>query len=92
MNRVSKLLNPVRLHCSNARWQLSAVTAISSFTSPTAYVQIAVCGPSRSSILTGRRPDSTHVTNTMDPNYAFDWCWCKRGQFMTLPLYLRLHG
>eukprot|EP01050_Picozoa_sp_SAG11_P017314 SAG11_NODE_2483_length_3304_cov_1.781903_1_plen_100_part_00 len=23
------------------------------------YVQIAVCGPSRSSILTGRRPDST---------------------------------
>lgn len=28
------------------------------------YVQIAVCGPSRSSVLTGRRPDSTHVGMT----------------------------
>ena len=28
------------------------------------YVQVAVCGPSRSSILTGRRPDSSHHTST----------------------------
>ena len=55
------------------------------------YVQIAVCGPSRSSILTGRRPDSTQVVLT-------PWCWCQRTQcredelFMTLPTYLAQHG
>ena len=48
------------------------------------YVQVAVCGPSRSSILTGRRPDTTFVTNTANPTN--DWCWCQRGEFLTLPL------
>jgi len=58
-----------------------------------AYVQIAVCGPSRSSMLTSRRPDSTHVG--VGPG---GWCWCQRSQckqdelFMTLPTYMRQNG
>jgi len=57
------------------------------------YVQIAVCGPSRASILTSRRPDSTHVGVGVG-----GWCWCERGGcapgslFMTLPTYLRQQG
>ncbi|XP_065184785.1 ulvan-active sulfatase-like [Sycon ciliatum] len=50
------------------------------------YVQVAVCGPSRSSILTGRRPDTTH---SMSP---FSWCWSNRGQFLTLPHYFKNNG
>ena len=52
------------------------------------YVQIAVCGPSRSSLLTGRRPDSTHI-NAARPD---SWCWCQRGDFATLPRYFREQG
>ena len=57
------------------------------------YVNIAVCGPSRSSMLTSRRPDTTRVG--VGPG---GWCWCQRSQcrvgqlFMTLPTYLRAHG
>lgn len=57
------------------------------------YVQVAVCGPSRSSMLTGRRPDSTHVGTGLG-----GWCWCQRSGcspdalFITLPTYLRRHG
>eukprot|EP01049_Picozoa_sp_SAG25_P017505 SAG25_NODE_4560_length_790_cov_0.767004_1_plen_236_part_00 len=52
------------------------------------YVQVAVCGPSRASVLTGRRPDSTHI-NAQPPN---SWCWAQRGVFMTLPRYFREAG
>lgn len=57
------------------------------------YVQIAVCGPSRSSMLTGRRPDSTHVGTGKG-----GWCWCQRTNctadelFMTIPTYFRKNG
>jgi arylsulfatase A-like enzyme len=58
------------------------------------YVQVAVCGPSRTSMLTGRRPDTTHVGTGSHAG----WCWCSRGNcasdslFMTLPTYFRQHG
>lgn len=57
------------------------------------YVQIAVCGPSRSTMLTGRRPDTTQVGTG-----GKGWCWCQRTNctsdslFMTLPTYMRQHG
>jgi len=57
------------------------------------YVQMAVCGPSRSSMLTGRRPDTTHVGDGIG-----GWCWCQRTKckegdlFMTLPTYFRQNG
>jgi hypothetical protein len=57
------------------------------------YVQIAVCGPSRSSMLTGRRPDTTHVGTGEG-----GWCWCERTNctadelFMTIPTYFRTNG
>jgi hypothetical protein len=34
------------------------------------YVQVAVCGPSRSSLLTGRRPDSSRINAALNT-----WCW-----------------
>ena len=65
------------------------------------YVQIAVCGPSRSSMLTSRRPDTTTVgTNERHAGGGDNggWCWCRRTNcsasalFMTLPTYFRQHG
>ena len=50
-----------------------------------AYVQQALCGPSRTSLLTGRRPDTTHV---YDAQY-----WRKTsGNFTTIPQYFKEHG
>jgi len=64
-----------------------------------AYVQIAVCGPSRASMLTGRRPDTTHVGVGLGPaGMIGGWCWCQRTKckkddmFMTLPTYFRQNG
>ena len=54
-----------------------------------AWVQCATCGVSRSSLLTGRRPDTTQVLNngicpfTSDPRHK-DW--------VSLPQYFKNHG
>ena len=51
-----------------------------------AYVQQAVCSPSRTSLLTGRRPDTTHV-------YDLTHYWRKvGGNFTTIPQYFKEHG
>ncbi|XP_046381443.2 iduronate 2-sulfatase-like [Haliotis rufescens] len=51
-----------------------------------AYVQQSVCSPSRTSLLTGRRPDTTHV-------YDLHTYWRKAaGNFTTLPEYFKRHG
>ena len=64
------------------------------------YVQIAVCGPSRASILTGRRPDTTTVgvSAGIGRRGLPGWCWCQRGNckenelFMTLPTFFAQNG
>ena len=51
-----------------------------------AYVQFAVCGPSRTSFLTGRRPDSTKL-------YDFGSYWrAAAGNFSTFPELIRTSG
>ncbi|XP_046579995.1 iduronate 2-sulfatase-like [Haliotis rubra] len=51
-----------------------------------AHVQQAVCSPSRSSLLTGRRPDTTHV-------YDLHAYWREvGGNFTTIPQYFKEHG
>jgi len=51
-----------------------------------AYVQQAVCSPSRTSFLTGRRPDTTHVTDLIH------YWRLVAGNFTTLPEYFKQHG
>ena len=51
-----------------------------------AYVQEALCSPSRTSLLTGRRPDTTHVY-TIGPYFR-----TVGGNFTTLPQYFKYHG
>jgi iduronate 2-sulfatase len=50
------------------------------------YVQQALCSPSRSSLLTGRRPDTTHVYNlhTYFRNVG--------GNYTTIPQYFKMKG
>ena len=51
-----------------------------------AYCQQAVCSPSRTSLLTGRRPDTTHV-------YDLQTYWRKSGgNFTTIPEYFKQYG
>ncbi|KAL4239664.1 hypothetical protein ACF0H5_000470 [Mactra antiquata] len=51
-----------------------------------AYVQQALCSPSRTALLTGRRPDTTHV-------YDLDHYFRKvGGNFTTLPEYFKQNG
>lgn len=51
-----------------------------------AYVQEALCSPSRTSLLTGRRPDTTHVY-TIGPYFRN-----VGGNFTTLPEYFKING
>lgn len=51
-----------------------------------AYVQQAICGPSRASLLTGRRPDTTHVYN-LNSNFRD-----VGGDFTTLPQFFKENG
>jgi iduronate 2-sulfatase len=51
-----------------------------------AYVQQAICSPSRASFLTGRRPETTGV-------HALDSYWRDvGGNFTTIPQYFKEHG
>ena len=51
-----------------------------------AYVQQALCSPSRTSLLTGRRPDTTRV-------WDLDHFWRNMsGNFTTIPQYFKNHG
>lgn len=60
--------------------------AARSLTLKQAHVQQALCGPSRTSLLTGRRPDTTHVYN------IGDYFRNVSGDFVTLPQYFKQHG
>ena len=51
-----------------------------------AHVQQAVCSPSRTSLLTGRRPDTTHVTD------LFTYWRDAGGNFTTIPQYFKENG
>ena len=51
-----------------------------------AYVQQALCSPSRTSLLTGRRPDTTHVYD------LFHYWRHVGGNFTTIPQYFKNHG
>lgn len=51
-----------------------------------AYVQQAVCSPSRTSLLTGRRPDTTHVYD------LYNYFRKVGGNFTTIPQYFKENG
>ena len=51
-----------------------------------AYVQQAVCSPSRTSLLTGRRPDTTHVYDLVS------YFRTVGGNFTTIPQYFKENG
>ena len=52
------------------------------------FVQQSVCGPTRASLLVGRRPDTLRTVTHTRPTY-----WRQRaGAFVTIPEMFRLHG
>ena len=51
-----------------------------------AYVQQAVCSPSRTSLLTGRRPDTTHVYD------LYHYFRNVGGNYTTIPEYFKMNG
>ena len=51
-----------------------------------AYIQLSLCGPSRTSILTGRRPDRTRIFDNRQYWRHFG------GNFTTIPQYFRENG
>lgn len=60
--------------------------AIKSLLLKRAYVQQAVCSPSRTSLLTARRPDTTHVYDLIHYFRKVG------GNFTTLPEYFKING
>ena len=52
-----------------------------------AYCQVAVCSPSRASLLTGRRPDTNHVWRIANDEY-----WRTFTNATTIPQYFRENG
>lgn len=52
-----------------------------------AYVQQAICAPSRVSLLTSRRPDTTHIYTIEDTYWRH-----VAGDFITIPQFFKHHG
>ena len=52
-----------------------------------AYCQVAVCSPSRASLLTGRRPDTNHVWTISNDEY-----WRAYTNATSLPQYFKENG
>ena len=52
-----------------------------------AYCQVAVCSPSRTSLLTGRRPDTNHVWRISNDEY-----WRNYTNATTIPQYFKENG
>merc|ERR1712179_148184 len=57
-----------------------------------AYVQYAVCSPSRTSLLTGRRPDTTHITDLESYFRNMDTRLLMWGRFFTEVTMLQAPG
>ena len=61
-----------------------------------AYVQQAVCGPSRQSFMTGRRPDSTRVWNHQDSFRTYQTEWGSKqpsgSEWVTFPQAFKQQG
>ena len=75
-----------------ASWRILAATG---FLFTRAYCQQAVCSPSRSSLMTGRRPDtiriwdlSTHFRDNV-PGVEYNWWRTEKSEKLTAMLFVR---